>query len=76
MSAPSVAAVSRRDLILPSIFRDSRYESYREYSLSLLAVTCSEQKGRLHTLNLLSEYLASGAGPQTAARHQGDAGAE
>jgi hypothetical protein len=62
MSAPSVTAVSRRDLILPPIFRDSRYESDREYSLSLLAVTCSEQQGRLHTLNLLSEYLASSAG--------------
>jgi hypothetical protein len=62
MSAPSMAAVSRRDLMLPPVFRDSRYQSDSEHSPSLLAVTCSEQQGRLHTLNLLSEYLASGAG--------------
>ena len=61
MSAPSTAAVPRRSLVLPPIFRNSRYESDSEHSLSLLAVTCSEQQGRLHTLNLLSEYVASGA---------------
>lgn len=63
MTAPSMPAVSHRDLVLPPIFRASRYEpDSSEHPLRLLAVTCCEQQGRLHTLNLLSEYLASGAG--------------
>lgn len=62
MTAPSVSAPSRQALFVPEILRESRYEAESEYSLNLLAATCSEQTGRLHTLSLLSEYLASGAG--------------
>jgi hypothetical protein len=62
MNAPSVPVPLRQALFIPEIVCASRYEVDSECSTSLLATTCSEQKGRLHTLSLLSEYLASGAG--------------
>lgn len=62
MSALFFPGLLRQGRTISPILHGSRYELDSEYSLHLLAVTCSEQEGRLHTLNLLSEYLASGAG--------------
>lgn len=62
MSALPFPAMRNQGLAVPPILRDSRYESDSEYSLHLLAATCSEQEGRLDMLKLLSDYLASGAG--------------
>lgn len=62
MSALSSSARLRAPSAIPAIIHESRYEADDEYSLALLAATCSEQERRLHTLTLLSEYVASGAG--------------
>ena len=62
MSAPSFPTFARQALGIPPITHGSRYEPDCECVLSLLAVTCAEQEGRLHMLTLLSAYLASGAG--------------
>ena len=62
MSALPFLATRNQAIAVPPILHDSRYESDSEYSLKLLAATCWEQEGRLHTLNLLSDYLASSAG--------------
>lgn len=48
--------------IVRPIFRNSLYAKDRRHSLGLLAAVCSEQQGRFHTLQLLSDYLASRTG--------------
>lgn len=48
--------------VAPPIFSSGPYANDRDHSLSLLAATCSEQQGRFHTLQLLTEYLAGCAG--------------
>jgi hypothetical protein len=62
VSAPPVPLVCGQLPVAPLILRDSPYANGRGHSLHLLAATCSEQQGRFHTLQLLSEYVAFCAG--------------
>ena len=50
------------EFLHPVIFDDSRYEGDEDFSSSLLQQTCFEQQGRLRTLMLLSDYLATPPG--------------
>ena len=62
MSALPISSFRRRIRFVPSILRDSPYANDRDHSRSLLAAACSEQQGRFHTLQLLTEYLGCCAG--------------
>jgi hypothetical protein len=62
MSALPVSSWRGHFRVAPPILRDSPYTNDRGHFLNLLASVCSEQQGRFHTLQLLSEYLAARAG--------------